>query len=498
MDVHTLCKTFLQMFIELTCAGIGVVLFEESGYLTVKEFKNCEENAMRRVNISTGAAFVKILKENKIPCTSEDLYKAPGFLEDGSFIDMRFYMDPQIFVPLMHKNELLGVVTLGGIADKSRVPEYMKLLQLLAAQMSFALVDERFSREREALNKQLDNLQEKKGADLQRLNKAFASLALLDTEKLKALTMNLVFEIVDVDKAVFFLRSEDEISLISVVLAGTPGVATKKIYFEIDNDFIEKLRLEKKPLFVDPSRLKETLESRKCNPETSDALVASGMTLFIPFISNERVLALLVLGPKRSGKEFTPLELELLNTISFQFAAAIDNAKLFEAGVIDGLSKAYTRRFFESKLEYEIAVGMHYRTRRALCLIMIDLDYFKQVNDTYGHQAGDEVLSEFAKIIAGIIRMSDIVARYGGEEFVVILPELDLESGGKIAERIRAAVASTVFLPNGPAFKITASFGVSAFPDYAKTKEDLISKADKALYKSKESGRNKVTLCSSL
>jgi diguanylate cyclase (GGDEF)-like protein len=126
------------------------------------------------------------------------------------------------------------------------------------------------------------------------------------------------------------------------------------------------------------------------------------------------------------------------------------------------------------------------------------LDHFKQVNDTYGHQAGDQVLIELAKIIRDIIRMTDMAARYGGEEFVVILPELDLENGGKIAEKIRAAVASAVFLPNVPALKITASFGVSAYPDFAKTKDELISKADKALYKSKESGRNQVTLCSSL
>jgi diguanylate cyclase (GGDEF)-like protein len=426
----------------------------------------------------------------------------PDFQEEEIFTSTRFYLDPDIFVPLTYKGEFLGLVTLGGVAAKGLSVEDTRLLQVLASCLSCMLIDGRFAREREAfrkeigvLNRQLDDARETKNAFLQRLNKTFASLSLLDAEKFKALMVNLVFETVDVDRAVFFLRSEDEISLISVALAGTPGVVTKKIYFEIDNDFIEKLRLDKKPLFIETGRLKEVLESRKCNPETSAALVDAGLTLFVPFVSNERVLALLVLGPKRSGREFSPLELELLNTISFLFAAAIDNAKLFEAGVLDGLTKAYTRRFFESRLEYEMAVGMHYRTRRTLSLIMVDLDHFKQVNDTYGHQAGDRVLRQLAGIISNIIRMTDMVARYGGEEFVVILPELDLEDGRKIAEKIRAAVASTVFLADGPSLKITASFGVSAYPDYAKTKDELISLADKALYRSKESGRNQVTLC---
>ncbi len=504
-DLGSLYKTFLGLFSDLMRAGIGTLLVEDGGFLRVKEFRNLDASAMRGLQISKEAIFLKMLKENPIPCMAMDLLKSLDSPEDDTFTDVRFYLDPDIFIPLVYKREFLGMVTLGSVASKAMSPDDSKILQSLAAYLSFALADERFCREQEALrkeigvlNKQLDDARETKHAFLQRLNKAFASLSLLDAEKLKALTVNLVFETVDVDKAVFFLRSEDEISLISVSLAGIPGMVTKKIYFEIDNDFIEKLRLNKKPLFIDTARLKEMLEYQKCSPETSDALVEAGLNLFVPFISNERVLALLALGPKRSGKEFTPLELELLSTISFLFAAAIDNAKLFEAGVLDGLTKVYTRRFFEHRLEYEMAVGMHYRTRRVLSLIMVDLDHFKQVNDVYGHQSGDQVLAQLARIISETIRMTDMVARYGGEEFVIILPELDIEGGLKIAEKIRSSVASAVFLPNGPALKITASFGIASYPDFAKTKDDLISKADKALYKSKESGRNRVTPCSAL
>ncbi|MDD5669115.1 MAG: sensor domain-containing diguanylate cyclase, partial [Candidatus Omnitrophica bacterium] len=254
----------------------------------------------------------------------------------------------------------------------------------------------------------------------------------------------------------------------------------------------------KKPVLLEASRIRETMTACKCNQDTASVLIESGLVLYIPFVSNERLVALLALGPKRSGEEFNSLELELLSVIAFHLAAVIDNAKLFEAGVLDGLTNTHTRRFFEHRLEYELAVGMHYRTQRVLCLIMADLDHFKNINDTYGHQVGDQVLRDFAKIIFGNIRMTDMFARYGGEEFVIIMPEVDLKEGGVIARRMQQSVASFTFLPRDLSLKITASFGVASFPDFAKTKDELIKAADEALYKSKERGRNRVTLCNEI
>ena len=119
---------------------------------------------------------------------------------------------------------------------------------------------------------------------------------------------------------------------------------------------------------------------------------------------------------------------------------------------------------------------------------MIDIDHFKDFNDTHGHQKGDEILKETARIISDNIRLNDIAARYGGEEIAVILPEASLSSAFFTAEKLRAAIETGIRLRTG--LQVTASLGVAAFSDSENAVSDLISRADSALYKAKDAGRN--------
>ncbi len=146
----------------------------------------------------------------------------------------------------------------------------------------------------------------------------------------------------------------------------------------------------------------------------------------------------------------------------------------------DSLTGLYNHRFFQTRLRKLIA---NKRTV-VVSLMMMDLDDFKGFNDTYGHQAGDKMLNEVAKILRKSIRETDIAARYGGEEFAVILPGTDLENAMKVAERIRTTISTRC--------GITVSIGVSSFPEYASTAETLIQTADRALYKAKELSKDRV------
>ncbi|BHH83228.1 sensor domain-containing diguanylate cyclase [Desulforhopalus sp. 52FAK] len=160
---------------------------------------------------------------------------------------------------------------------------------------------------------------------------------------------------------------------------------------------------------------------------------------------------------------------------------------------LDGLTGAYNHRFFQNSLDQEISRCM--RNSSTISILLLDIDHFKNFNDTYGHQVGDFVLTEFATILKDNVRKYDVVARYGGEEFVVILPETDLEEAMKVAEKLRAAIESADFDDNRETYSVTASFGVSsakpATEDEFK-KDILISQADQALYEAKEKGRNRV------
>jgi len=159
----------------------------------------------------------------------------------------------------------------------------------------------------------------------------------------------------------------------------------------------------------------------------------------------------------------------------------------------DGLTGLASRNYFLSRMETEF---LKVQSRRGnLSFIMIDLDFFKNVNDTYGHQVGDYVLEETAKILMENARHYDEVGRYGGEEFAILLPNTSLDIAVKIAERIRNSFAETEMKIEGNTFKITASLGVAAYPDVeVKNMNDLLRKADVALYTAKNEGRNKVVV----
>ena len=127
-------------------------------------------------------------------------------------------------------------------------------------------------------------------------------------------------------------------------------------------------------------------------------------------------------------------------------------------------------------------------------LLVIDIDHFKKYNDTYGHLAADEVLSRLASIFVESVRSCDYVARYGGEEFMFLLPETGPKEGMQAAERIRSRVAEETFGSSGESIAVTVSLGVASYPKDGSDPEAIMKKADTALYKAKESGRNRVVL----
>lgn len=160
--------------------------------------------------------------------------------------------------------------------------------------------------------------------------------------------------------------------------------------------------------------------------------------------------------------------------------------------ITDPLTELYNLRYFEQILEGWLK-DLHSTSR--LSLLMVDIDYFKEINDTFGHQVGNKVLVEVARLLKRQVREKDVVARYGGEEFVLLLPGVDRYKAQQVAERIRSAVASSIFaLDMGLEVRLTVSIGIASWPEDASDKSELIRRADTALYVAKTNGRN--TICS--
>jgi diguanylate cyclase (GGDEF)-like protein len=163
-------------------------------------------------------------------------------------------------------------------------------------------------------------------------------------------------------------------------------------------------------------------------------------------------------------------------------------ASIAEVAIKDGLTELFDHSTFLAKLETEIRRYKRYGSE--VSLIMIDLDDFKNFNDTYGHQEGDRILRGVAALIKKTTRDLDIAARYGGEEFAIILPQTGSSQAAGIAERLREQVAKTFCGDR----KVTISLGVAACPGDAKSARELVKKADRALYQSKANGKNQVTV----
>jgi diguanylate cyclase (GGDEF)-like protein len=201
------------------------------------------------------------------------------------------------------------------------------------------------------------------------------------------------------------------------------------------------------------------------------------------------------LGKLNLSYEQLVLELKESKEKSERFADELRkaNARLEELAFRDGLTTLYNHRYFQEVLSKEMVRARRYK--HSLCLIMFDIDYFKKVNDTFGHPAGDQVLINLAQAIGAAIRPNDIIARYGGEEFAVILPETNLTGLKVFAERLRRCAASVTTMIRKHPVEITISCGgVHLSPDDNITQQEFIDRADRGLFLSKKNGRNRVTI----
>lgn len=219
-----------------------------------------------------------------------------------------------------------------------------------------------------------------------------------------------------------------------------------------------------------------------------------GLPLMAVPITTQRAIAgvLKVMG----GREvvYSRDDLRLLDILASLASLALDNSLLFrqvqENALRDNLTGLLTHRAFQDYLESAILEASRYG--QPLSLIMADVDHFKKINDTHGHQTGDQILQGFAHILDRNVRDIDVVARYGGEEFVILLWQTAEAQALATAQQIREDLQAQEFDVGAKKIKVTASFGVASFPEDAKSGQQLIRQADQRLYQAKQAGRNRV------
>lgn len=216
-----------------------------------------------------------------------------------------------------------------------------------------------------------------------------------------------------------------------------------------------------------------------------------GSFICIPLSSKSRKFGLTLIEHKNNNT-FNEENLRLLRTIGKQVSMAIENAELYarmqELATTDGLTGVFNRVYFRDKFESEFLRADEFGY--ALTLVILDIDFFKNFNDTYGHLFGDVVLKSIAQTIKSNLRTTETIARFGGEEFVLILPQTTIKEAFEKVESLRLKIANNIVEDNMVSASVTASFGIACFPETSTNMVELIRDADNALYVAKDSGRN--------
>ena len=338
------------------------------------------------------------------------------------------------------------------------------------------------------------------------LNKTLHNLSILynisqavnfidDLKRLISVILDKAIETVNAEKGSLMLYDPSDNTLqVKVVY----GLKDKKHEDDINNGIVECKKMKPEngiagKVFTEKKSIITNLggQDPRFNQFSTDSNVSS--LICVPLIAKGECIGIINITNKKNGKLFNKKDLEFVEALANQAAIAVDNAQLYELATKDGLTKLYIHRHFYFLLESEIKRVQRYH--HVLSLLMMDIDNFKQVNDTYGHLVGDMVLKEIATTIQKTIRHVDIPARYGGEEFTIILPETAALNAVTIAERLRKRISEIeVKVDDYTIIRPTVSIGISEYPNAADDIKALIDCADKALYVSKENGKNCIHL----
>lgn len=291
------------------------------------------------------------------------------------------------------------------------------------------------------------------------------------------------------------LLNEKSNDLVFKAARGSQGEKVKEFRLTMGQGIAGWVARERKPLIVNDVRndhrfFKEVDYRTKF--ETKSILCA-------PLIFKDKLLAVIEIINKLDNQPFEQNDLNTISILLDSASIALENAKLFnqaeELAVTDDLTGLYNARYLDQLLETEISRCQRFNERASF--LFLDLDFFKTVNDRYGHMVGRAVLKETADLMKEHFRETDYISRYGGDEFVIVLPHTDTDETFELSESLRKKVEGHTFLKAaGYTIRLTASFGIATYPVHAQSKEDLILMADKAMFQAKGNCRNRVYITS--
>jgi len=402
---------------------------------------------------------------------SKDVADVPEAFKGGSF-----------WVPLFASGEIVGRLVIKGAWEEEPNKTAQEFLRLVSVYAGSIIANTRLY---DALQRRLDEL-----TTLFQVGKALSST--LELDRVLKIIVEGVANLTGVRSCSIMLLDHAGEKLKIRMAKGLPEEVVKTAVRKLGEGISGRVAQTGKPIYLRNTREAEGVDLCNSTRYKSPSLIC------VPLKSRSRVIGVLNANDKRSG-DFVPEDLNLITLFANQAAVAIDNAamhdRLWRTSVTDGLTKTYVHTYFEKQLQRKVETALS--TKEKLALIMLDLDHFKDVNDQFGHQVGDDVLRQVARLLRRAVRSNDLVARYGGEEFVLILSDVPARIAMAVTKRLHGAVRKCRFsvVKEGVEGEtsVTASFGLAMLPYDTVDAKDIVKKADEFLYQSKDSGRDRIT-----
>jgi diguanylate cyclase (GGDEF)-like protein len=259
--------------------------------------------------------------------------------------------------------------------------------------------------------------------------------------------------------------------------------------FKTSRTVVNQVLASGKPLF-----LNDIYRDKKIEITESIEELGLRMVMCVPLKAKDHPLGLIYVDSQSDIESFTKLEEQLFEAFAAQASVAIENSHLYDASVHDALTKLYNYGYLRLRLEEEINRAQRYK-KDMISFIMLDLDNFKSINDTYGHIFGNQILIKVAELIKNTVRKCDIPARYGGDEFAILMPESGIHGARQLTQRLQKEITDLKFTIGKETISITASIGISTFPvEKIIDSENIIVEADHALFVAKSKGENEVAV----
>ncbi len=464
--IETLSQAFSARYGHILLAGQD----EESGspVLTVRAAQGAPLAVFREIRLAPGEGITGTVFQTGLPLLVEDVSRHPDYVESRP--DTR----SEMAVPISAEGEVIGVLNLESNRVGAFHQEDLRLASIVAAQAGVTL------KHALALDAAVARMRE-----LELVNRVTRAIA--TSEDLEELLARIVEEV----------HAEMTTTVVGILLVEENGV-DKRGHAAAGGDqqmFTDlNMRVGKgiTGLAADTGRMQYVPDVTRDNRYVPvDPTIRS--ELAVPLMNKGKVIGVLNLESDRVNA-FGEEDRRVAEIVAAQISQILAKAILYEElalmAVTDGLTGLFNHRQFFIRLEAEFKRAIRYSY--PLSLIMIDIDFFKNFNDTFGHLRGDEVLRRIAHIISGTMRETDVVSRYGGEEFAVILPLCHESTAAEVAERLRHRIEQADL--GGDGKPLTISLGICTAPQNADSHEELVRRADDAMYVSKRQGRNRSTL----